>query len=246
MLNQILLPRFRRVRGIIKISVLLFIFQGCSNTSREVTIPGVQASLGKVIVKRGGPLQLDVERLIVGGYTPIGSTTYSASTFAAAANVGRESGLNIGAHLVTIYDGMKAQELSDLRYPITLTPRGLNVTPSQVLRRIKHGEKIAIFWAKPTRSPPFGAYVFEDAILESVPEELGVNKGLRIAFIVRRSPALFGGLQAGDIIVDINGQPLTGGPEQFLTQVGALRDQFPLFHYYREGEIHEAEVDISP
>ncbi|MCH2410460.1 hypothetical protein MK292_06545, partial [Myxococcota bacterium] len=67
MLNQILLPRFRRVRGIIKISVLLFIFQGCSNTSREVTIPGVQASLGKVIVKRGGPLQLDVERLIVGG-----------------------------------------------------------------------------------------------------------------------------------------------------------------------------------
>lgn len=234
------------IEAIVMVGLLAIVLQGCTKRNPKVTVPGVQASLGKVIVKRGGPLQRDVERLIVGGYTPIGSRTYRASSFAGAASMGRDFGLSVGAHLVTIYDGMNAEELRKLRYPATLSSRGLSVTPSQVLRKIQHGEKIAIFWAKPARSQAFGAYVFEDSVLEPVPGGLGGGKGLRIAFVARRSPALFGGLQAGDLIVDINSQPLSGGVEHFLSKVAATRDQFPLFRYYREGEVHEAEVDVSP
>jgi hypothetical protein len=224
--------------------VLGLLANACGGGSGPIT-PGVQPLAGKVIAKRGGRLQTDVERLLTGGYTPIGSHSYSAETFAAGATVGRKAGRAAGAHLVTLYEGLDPDELQTLRYPVTLSERGLSVTPGQVLKGLQQAPMLALFWARPDRSSAFGAYVFEDAAMEHPPGH-PEEAGLRIAFIVRRSPALMGGLQQGDLVTAMDGEPLSGGAEEFLARLAASRGNLPTFRFFRDGEFQTAEVDVSP
>ena len=205
----------------------------------------MQPLAGKVIVKRGGKLQQDVERLLTGGYTPIGSHAYSAESFAAAADVGRDSGRAAGAHLVTLYEGLDGSEVGALRFPVTLSERGLSITPAEVLRRVQASPMVALFWARPARSSAFGAYFYEDATPES-PHGMPAEKGLRVVFIVRRSPALLGGLQPGDLVLGIDGQPVAATASGLIDQVAATRGNLPEFRFFRDGEVQTTEVDVSP
>jgi S1-C subfamily serine protease len=69
---------------------------------------------------------------------------------------------------------------------------------------------------------------------------------VRVAFVVRRSPALLAGLQPGDLVTAINGEALSPDPRAFLEKVAELRGQLPAFEILRDGEAQQIEIDVAP
>ncbi len=211
----------------------------CSGGGGRTALPGVQPLEGKVILRRGGELQTDVERFLASRYVLIGSEGFEGSGMGEVANEARAAGKRAGAHLVTLYVAAPPEAVAALKPPVTIPEPGLGVRPGAVLAGVRPAGVLALFWARPTRPTGFGAYVYaeEDA---SVPD-----KGVRIAFVVRASPALVGGLQPGDRVVRVDGEaPMSAA--DFLARVEAARGELPVLEVVRDGESQKFEIDVAP
>lgn len=212
---------------------------GCAGGEAKTRTVGVQPLAGNVILRRGADLQGDVERFLTGQYVLIGSAGFPVASFAEAVKPARDEGKRVGAHLATIYENVSGEALSALRHPLTIAEPSLGTRAADVLSAVQPAPVTALFWARPERVSGFGAYVYAaDGPL--------APGGVRLAFVVRRSPALLAGLQPGDLVTAINGEPVPPDPEAFLSTVAALRGQFPVFDVLRDGTPQQFVVDVAP
>ena len=83
-----------------------------------------------------------------------------------------------------------------------------------------------------------------DAARERYGEKLPADGGLYITDVSKGSDALAQGIREGDVLLEVNGQPVSTTAE-----VGAIKDQFKVgdtlhFKIWREGEILELDVKL--
>ncbi|NNL64711.1 MAG: PDZ domain-containing protein [Myxococcales bacterium] len=212
---------------------------GCAGGGAKTRTAGVQPLAGDVVLRRGADLQGDLERFLTSRYVLIGSASFPAASFAEAVKPARREGKRVGAHLATLYEDVSAEALASLRYPLTIPEPGLGTRAADVLSAVQPAGVVALYWARPERVSGFGAYVYPEP-------DSAEPVGVRVAFVVRRSPALLAGLQPGDRVTAINGEVLSPDPRAFLEKVAALRGQLPAFEILRDGEARQIEIDVAP
>lgn len=96
--------------------------------------------------------------------------------------------------------------------------------------------------------PAFGGNVRLGVRVESVPpaiaeqDKIPDGRGVRIAEVVKGSPAEKAGLKAGDIITEFAGKPADKDPTEFVRTVRGMKpgDKVDIV-YYRDGKKHEAK-----
>ncbi len=89
--------------------------------------------------------------------------------------------------------------------------------------------------------PWIGAQTSE--ISQDTADRFGTRAGLFVQDVTSGGPAATAGLQAGDVITAVNGQPATAVSLAWLLVSAQVGDQIPV-EYFREGNSHQATITL--
>lgn len=125
---------------------------------------------------------------------------------------------------------------------------GDTVGASHVLNTVKRGHWLATYWAKP-KHMPLGAFYTGDLPKGAVEALQGVfeqESAVIVDFVAKDSPADRAGIQPGDLLVEVNEQPVLT-PEDMNARLRDLAGQTVILTVWPmlEGEPYFVEVELN-